>query len=185
LPPPYTPNEIPRSYSSTNYYTQVIQPYYAYGTTQVLGVQPNGSYSALVQPDVPRNLIVTLTKGTGNGAGTVTITINDQFGVPTTDTYTWTAGAGGTIVLNKVARDIGTLGIVISGLSGSDTISVGFGNKLGYDHKIIAGATKYVSKSGVGRYTNYTEDAVYHAVTMNDNIASGDIYQINSIVGLA
>ncbi len=169
--------------------TQSIQCYLAYGTNNCLAASANGTYSATAQPDVAsgRSTTFTLTKGTGDGAGVVTATGLDQFGNARSITKTWTAGAGGTVAIAGFLASINVNGIVISGLSGDDTISVGFGSGVGYDHKIFTGATKKSYKSGVGNYplTSITEDVTYHGVTFTDNIAANETYQITSLDCLA
>jgi hypothetical protein len=77
-------------------------------------------------------------------------------------------------------------GIVLTGLAGGDTISVGYGNKVGVDHKGFVGFVKKVFKSGVGDITaTAVEDAVYHGVTMPANIAANETYAIQSLDCLA
>lgn len=166
--------------------SEYVQCFYAKGTIDVLAATANGAVSATAQPDAisGRNTTVTLTKGTGDGSGKINIT-GTRSGKPTSDTKTWTAGAGGTIVLTKVFDSIDVNGILIENLTGTDKISVGLGNKIGLDHPIFTGAVKKVYKSGVGNYTNYTVDIVEMAIQVGDDIAANDTFQVTSLDCLA
>ena len=159
-----------------------INPIVAYSDINILAASFNGNFSALIQPDVSRNLIATKA-GIAGAGGSVTVTGTDQFGQVRVCTYTFPGGAA-TYVLPCIFSTINVTGIVIAGLTAGDTISLGTGNKLGLSNKIYAGAVKKVTKNGVGNYTNYVEDAVYHGVTMNDNIVAADIYQIVFFSGI-
>jgi hypothetical protein len=148
----------------------------------ILAASFNGNFSALVQPDVSRNLIATKV-GVAGAGGSVTVTGLDQFGRVAVCTYTFPGGAA-TFVMPCIFAKINVNGIVIAGLTAGDTISLGTGNKLGISNRISAGGVLKVTKNAVGDYTNYVEDSVYHGVTMNDNIVAADIYQIVFVSGV-
>jgi hypothetical protein len=165
---------------------QSIQCFLARATNNVLAASGTGNYSALAQPDAisGRNLVAQCFNGGGGGIGTVTVTGTDQFGNAVSEAHVF-AGAA-TFDMAKIFATINVNGVVLTGLAGGDTISVGYGNKLGVDHKLFTGAMRKVFKSGVGDITaTAVEDAVYHAVTMPANILANETYAVQSLDCLA
>lgn len=113
--------------------------------TQVTDLSAAGSASVAAQPDVPRNVVLTLSDAAdANLAGSVIVTGKNVFGTTISETFTVVAGTTsytGNLAFAKitsVAHDFGETG------TSSDTLDLGQGAKLGLPYPDLA-ITKLVS----------------------------------------
>jgi len=108
------------------------------------------------QPDVPRNITITVTDTTpGITAGTVTVTGQDAGGVTVTETLDLSSALTltGTKIFGKVTS-AAVAGATALGGAGDETIKIGWGNKIGLPTQISASsAVKHVYLGGVRQAT--------------------------------
>ena len=101
-----------------------------------------GSYTLAAQPDVPRNITVTVTAGgTADTMGTITVTGTNAIGQVITEAIVPVAGStvAGLKAFKTVTSVVGA-GWVIDAVEGTkDTIKVGVGTVLGLPIKIATG----------------------------------------------
>jgi len=101
-----------------------------------------GSYTLAAQPDVPRNITVTVTAGgTVDTMGTITVTGTNAIGQVISEVITPVAGSAvaGLKAFKTVTSVVGA-GWVIDAVEGTkDTIKVGVGTVLGLPIKIATG----------------------------------------------
>lgn len=101
-----------------------------------------GSYTIAAQPDVARNITVTVTAvGTADTMGTITITGTNVAGQVITEVLTPIAGStvAGTKAFKTVTSVVGA-GWVIDAVEGTkDTVIVGVGTVIGLPIKILTG----------------------------------------------
>jgi hypothetical protein len=103
----------------------------------------NAALVVAAQPDVPRNVIVTVTDTTPSiTAGTVTVAGQDAYGNTITEvfdfsTFTSATAKTGTKIFGKVTSVV-TTGFTVLGGSGDELIVVGVGNVIGLPTDIVA-----------------------------------------------
>ena len=101
-----------------------------------------GSYTLAAQPDVPRNITVTVTAGgTADTMGTITVTGTNAIGQVITEAIVPVAGStvAGLKAFKTVTSVVG-VGWVIDAVEGTkDTIKIGVGTVLGLPIKIATG----------------------------------------------
>ena len=94
----------------------------------------NKSWTIAAQPDVPRNVFLTVVDTTpGIVAGTVTVTGVGAYGQTLVETFNCAAGAG-TYTGNRAFATIATIvtaGFSVLGGSGDETFKAGYGLKIG------------------------------------------------------
>jgi len=139
------------------------------------------------QPDVPRNVTITVTDGdTGISAFTITVTgvKAKGFGSGTANTTEVFVFAGGLVQVGVEAFSTIT-SVVVSGLVGDgagDTLDVGIGSKLGLANVIYATTDVYkVKKNNADlAVAGYTVNATYDTVDVSTGgaITGGDDFAI-------
>jgi len=108
----------------------------AAGTTDIVAGAnlTNKSWTIAAQPDVPRNMVITIVDTTPSiTAGVVTIVGVGAYGQAVTETFDCSAGAGtytGNVAFATVTS-VTTSSFATLGGSGDETLSVGSGAKLG------------------------------------------------------
>jgi len=108
----------------------------AAATTDIVNAQnlANADHTIAAQPDVPRNMIVTIVDTTGSiVAGDVDIFGKDVNGDDVSENFDISAGAGtyvGNVAFAYVERATGS-GITVLDGAGDETLSVGSGTKIG------------------------------------------------------
>jgi len=144
------------------------------------------------QPDVPRNLTLTVTDGNASiSAFTITVVGVDAKGNAVTEAWVF----GGGLVQTGVVAFATVTSITITDLVGAgvgDTVDVGIGSKLGLANIIYATADVYKATrttGGAGAATagdysgagNITVNATYHTVDMatGAGIVAGDCYAVS------
>jgi hypothetical protein len=124
------------------------------GTTDIVNTVnlTNVAFTVAAQPDVPRNMVVTVVDTTGSiVAGTLTIVGTDVNGQGVSEAIDCSAGAG-TYTGNVPFARVGSVtasGFTVLGGAGDETIAVGSGGKLGLP-TMIGGTLNSVYKSCVG-----------------------------------
>ena len=99
-----------------------------------------GAYTIAAQPDIPRNITVTVTAtDTADTMGTVVVVGTDIEGQPITETITPAAGStvAGTKAFKTVTSVTGAGWVVDAAEGTKDKITVGIGTALGLPFKII------------------------------------------------
>lgn len=108
----------------------------AAATTDIVNAQnlANADHTVAAQPDVPRNMIVTIVDTTGSiVAGDIDIFGKDVHGDDVSENFDISAGAGtyvGSVAFAYVERVTGS-GITVLDGGGDETCSVGSGTKIG------------------------------------------------------
>lgn len=123
------------------------------GTTDIVDTVnlTNVAFTVAAQPDVPRNMVVTVVDTTGSiTVGTLTIVGVDVNGQGVTETFDCSGGAGtytGNVPFAKVTS-VTASGFATLGGSGDETIAVGSGGKLGLP-TMLGGSVESVYKACV------------------------------------
>lgn len=129
-----------------------------------------GAYTVAAQPDVPRNITVTVTAGdTADTMGTVVVVGTNYFNEAITETITPVAGStvAGTKAFKTIVSVTGT-GWVIDGSEGTnDTITVGVGAVLGLPIEIAAAANCRLGVVGTALVTPTTTGGDVEASTVD------------------
>ena len=129
-----------------------------------------GAYTVAAQPDIPRNVTVTVTAGdTADTMGTVVVVGTDINGNALTETITPVAGStvAGTKAFKTVTSVTGA-GWVIDGSEGTnDTITVGVGNLLGLPILIAAAANCRLGIVGTALVTPTTAAGTIDGCTVD------------------
>lgn len=95
----------------------------------VLDPIADGDLTVIAQPDVPRNITVTVTDANDSVSAVVTVTGKDMLGKPVSEVATIAAGVGKSFVGTKMFAQVDSA--VVSGTDGAaagDTVQVGVGN---------------------------------------------------------
>lgn len=109
----------------------------------------DGALTVAAQPDVPRNVTMTIVDANASSSGVCTVKGFDMFGFALTEVFTWAAAGtqAGTELFATVAS------AVVSGVAGAaagDTISIGVGNLIALPKQILtAGAIKLATLGAV------------------------------------
>jgi len=108
----------------------------------VAALWATGAYALARQPDVPRNITITLTDGDNSCTGNVTVTGEDMQGRVVTEVMTPNgAGLGKTLVGTKIfARVVSVVVAAAAGAAPGDNLEVGVGLKFGVPFDLTAGA---------------------------------------------
>ena len=139
----------------------------------------------IAQPDVPRNVVLTVTDGdTSITAGTITVTGLDQGGVEVSEVFDVTDGLvqTGDVVFAKITA---VAGADFAGNGAGDTVDMGYGVKIGLPNGKKGGLsiTKLVA-NGTEQATSVTVDTTngsYTSSTAPDGSNDYEIwYKVNS-----
>lgn len=106
----------------------------------ILDPVANGTLTIIAQPDVPRNLTITITDANNSASGKVVLTGKDIQNRAITDTFNF---GGGTKLFTSTKIYATLTSAVVSGVAGAaagDTISVGIGNVIGLPSDISSTA---------------------------------------------
>lgn len=112
--------------------------------TVVAGRTLNTGNATITNPDVPRNLTITTGGTTADiAAGDVTITGTNVEGKTISETFTMSDNLNGTVTGNKAFKTVTS--IVFPAADGTAaTIAVGYGAKLGLNHRLTTGKAAVV-----------------------------------------
>lgn len=133
-------------------YTENLKKVAAANTTAVMaaaatvaaGKTFNSGNSTITNPDVPRNLTITTGGTTADiAAGNVVITGTNVEGKVITESFLMADNLNGSVTGNKAFKTVTS--VVFPAADGTTaTIAVGYGAKLGLNHRLITGSTSIV-----------------------------------------
>ena len=148
----------------------------------ILDPVASGTLTIIAQPDVPRNVTITITDANDSASGKVVLTGKDVQNRTITDTFNF---GGGTKVFTSTKIYATLTTAVVSGVAGAasgDTIQVGIGNVIGLPSDISATtAVTYSSLNSVP----VTPDAIAVGQSTSGVNVSGATYNGTKIMRVA
>lgn len=130
-------------------YTETLKKVAAASTTAVHAavnsvVAGQTVTSGFTNPDVPRNITLTFGGTTADiAAGTAVVTGTNVEGKVITENISIADNQTGTLVGNKAFKTVTSLQLPAADNTGA-TIAVGYGSKLGLNHKLVPGVTSII-----------------------------------------
>jgi hypothetical protein len=148
----------------------------------VLDPVADGALTIIAQPDVPRNITITITDANDSASGTVVLVGVDAAGRALTDTFVF---GGGTKVFTGTKMYATLTSATVSGVAGAaagDTIQVGVGDVIGLPSDIqVSTAVKYTSLGAVP----VTPDAIAVGASTSGVDANGATYDGTKVMRVA